>query len=259
MKDGANKWFRMGFSGEMAELRLFCFPYAGGTAQIYRGWDRYLPPNVEVLPAELPGRGTRLRETAFISLPDLVQALTSAIAPLLDRPFAFFGHSMGAAIAFELARSVRRCFDREPEMLLVSGRRAPQVPDLKPPTYQLPKDEFIAELRRMNGTPTEVLEHTELMELMVPMLRADFQLIQTYKYDADAPLGCPITVYGGAADSEETNELMSMWRAQTTSGFTLHILPGDHFFLRTSQTRLLGMLSRQLKEILARRRMQHRR
>lgn len=252
MRDSSHPWFQRRYAGERAELRLFCFPYAGGTAQIYRDWDQYLPPTVEVLPAHLPGRGSRLREPSFVSLPDLVKSLTSSITPLLDRPFAFFGHSMGAIIAFELARSVRRCLGCEPELLCVSGRRAPQVPDDKPPSYALPHDEFIAELQRMDGTPSEVLEHTELMELVVPMLRADFQLIQTYEYDAGAPLACPIAAYGGLEDVEETLELLSMWRSQTTSGFALQMLPGDHFFLRSSRTRLLEMLSGQLREALAR-------
>ena len=253
MSDPVHPWFRRGFAGERVELRLFCFPYAGGTAaQIYRGWNEYLPPTIEVLSAELPGRGLRLQEPAFVRLADLVKALTIALIPLLDRPFAFFGHSMGATIAFELARSVRRCLGLEPELLCVSGRRAPQVLVNRPSIYDLPKDEFIAELKRMDGTPSEVLEHAELMELVFPLLRADFQLIETYKYDVGPPLACPITVYGGLADDEETREVLSMWRSQTTSDFALHMLPGDHFFLRSCRTRLLGLLSRQLEDALAR-------
>jgi len=182
---------------------------------------------------------------------DLVKALTTAITPLMDRPFAFFGHSMGAVIAFELARSVRQRFACEPEVLCVSGRQAPQVPNDKSPSYNLPNDEFIAELQRIDGTPREVLEHAELMELVVPMLRADFQLVQTYQYEAGAPLACPIAAYGGLEDNEVPRELLSMWRGQTTSGFALHMLPGGHFFLRSSQTLLLKMLARQLQETLA--------
>lgn len=251
MRQSSYPWFRKSYAGERAELRLFCFPYAGGTAHVYRDWDQYLPPTIEVSPAQLPGRGPRLREPSFVSLPDLVKALTTAIIPLLDRPFAFFGHSMGAVIAFELARSVRQGLSCEPEVLCVSGHRAPQAPNDKPPSYNLPNDEFIAELQRIDGTPREVLEHTDLMEIVVPVLRADFQLIQTYQYEAGAPLTCPIAAYGGLEDDEVPRELLSMWRGQTTSGFALHMLPGDHFFLRSSQTLLLEMLARQLQETLA--------
>jgi len=115
----------------------------------------------------------------------------------------------------------------------------------------LPNDEFIAELQRMDGTPREVLEHTELMELVVPLLRADFQLIQTYQYEIGDPLTCPIVAYGGLDDKEVPRELLSMWRGQTTSRFALYMLPGDHFFLRSSQTLLLEMVARQLQEALA--------
>jgi medium-chain acyl-[acyl-carrier-protein] hydrolase len=133
---------------------------------------------------------------------------------------------------------------------LASGRRAPHVPDTDPVTYNLPHDEFIEELRRINGTPSEVLEHAELMELMLPLLRADFQLVQTYEYIEGDPLRCPIFAYGGSQDDEETRELMSKWKEQTESRFKLHMLPGDHFFLRSSQSLLLELLVRDLYEII---------
>jgi medium-chain acyl-[acyl-carrier-protein] hydrolase len=192
-----------------------------------------------------------LSEPPFVSLPPLVGAVAEAMPPLLDGPFAFFGHSMGAIIAFELARYLRRAYGREPHALFASGRRAPHVPDTDPDTYDLPHDEFIEELRRIDGTPTEVLEHAELMELMIPLLRADFQLVQTYEYIEGDPLQCPIFAYGGLQDGEETRELMSRWKEQTISRFKLHMLPGDHFFLRSSQTLLLEMLARDLYEVVA--------
>jgi medium-chain acyl-[acyl-carrier-protein] hydrolase len=173
------------------------------------------------------------------------------MSSIVEEPFAFFGHSLGAIVAFELARNIRRVFNREPEVLCVSGRRAPQIPSNKPARYDLPKDEFIEELRRIDGTPSEVLEHEELMELVLPLLRADFQLIETYEYREDAPLGCPIVAYAGRSDDEASEELMSGWRSQTTSDFALHVVPGDHFFLRASQTRLLALLSQRFREYLA--------
>src|SRR5262249_1763929 len=142
-------------------------------------WAELLPPVVQVIPVELPGRGARLSEPPFVSLPALIEELKELIRPCLDGPFVIFGHSMGATIAFELARALRRGGGREPQAIFVSGRRAPQLPRRGPVTYNLPQDEFIAELVRLKGTPKDVLEQAELMELMFPLLRADFQVVET--------------------------------------------------------------------------------
>jgi medium-chain acyl-[acyl-carrier-protein] hydrolase len=248
MMKASGAWFQNGHTRGRVEFKLFCFPYAGGTASIFRSWANLLPSTIQVIPVELPGRGSRLSEPPFISYQPLVEALSGAILPLLDTPFAFFGHSMGAVIAFELARSLR-ANGRGPHALLVSGRRGPHVPDTDPLTYDLPHDEFIEELRRIDGTPSEVLENAELMELMIPLLRADFQLIQTYGYTAGDPLSCPVFAYCGVGDDEETRELMSRWKEQTDSRFKLHMLPGDHFFLRSSQSLLLELIARDLYEL----------
>lgn len=195
-----------------------------------------------------------MKEPAFTSLAPLVDVLTDAILPLVDRPFGFFGHSMGALIAFELARRLRRQRYAEPGFLFVSGRRGPQVPYTDPVTYNLPKEEFIAELQRIAGTPKEVLEHRELMELMIPLLRADFELTQTYEYLPEEPLRCLIIAYGGLQD-EVTRDLLLPWKEQTSSAFALRMLPGDHFFLRSSQALLLGMLTRDVHNVIVRSRL----
>jgi len=243
-------WFRGDHTGVRVDFRLFCFPYAGGGAMVYRDWADRLPSTVQVIPVELPGRGARLKEPPFVSLPPLIDALTEFIIPLLDAPFCFFGHSMGALIAFELTRRLRRQHDIKPQLLFVAGRRPPQIPDSDPATYDLPDDEFVAELHRINGISKEVLEHRELMELFTPLLRADFQLTQTYEYCDDVPLHCPIIAYGGLDDQDVTRDLLSQWERQTTSRFALHMLPGDHFFLRSSRNLLLEMLTRELNKLI---------
>lgn len=225
---------------------------------MYRSWREILPSTVQVIPVELPGKGARLKETPFVSLPALIDDLSGVILPLLDTPFVFFGHSMGAVIAFELAHSLRRKYNREPQAIFVSGRRAPQIPDGDPVSYDLPKEEFMEELSRLDGTPREVLEHAELMEMMIPLLRADFQLIQTYNYVADLPLRCPIIVYGGLQDHDVSREMLLPWKELTSSRFALHMLQGDHFFLRSSQTLLLGLLSGELHEVIESSRMNNR-
>lgn len=179
-------------------------------------------------------------------LPLLIEALMPVMIGLLDTKFAFFGHSMGAMIAFELARELRRRKMPQPAHLLVSGRRAPNMPKTDPVTYNLPEDEFRAELLRLNGTPTEVLEHAELMSLLLPLLRADFELVQTYEYADDAPLSCPIAVYGGLEDHEVPREALLPWKQQTEARFSLQLLPGDHFFLRSASRHLLQLLEREL-------------
>jgi len=253
MNNTPSPWFQVNPVRGPIELNLFCFPYAGGAASLYKGWIRHLPPTVQAVLVELPGRGSRLRSPSIVSFPALIAALGEAIEPFVDAPFVFFGHSMGALIGFELARFLRRQHQRLPEALLVSGSPAPQIPDKYPKTYDLPKDEFIAELHRLGGTPKEALENAELMELMIPVLRADFELIQNYDYSAEAPLACPITAYGGLHDYEVTAEMLAAWKEQTASTFSLHMLPGDHFFLRSCEAILLGLLGRQLLEIIMRR------
>jgi len=219
---------------------------------IYRKWGSRLHAAVEVCPVNLPGRSPRASEPSFVNLFDLSQAVGKGILPHCDKPFAVFGHSFGAMLAFEVARYLRRQHLNGPVHLFVSGRRAPQVPDEDPPTYNLPRDAFIQELKRINGTPKEVLEHDELVEMFLPMIQADFQACQTYEFTPEPPLDCGITAFCGLTDDEETRERVEPWREQTTRSFSLLELPGDHFFIHSSEDLLLQTMDRQLQQLLRR-------
>jgi medium-chain acyl-[acyl-carrier-protein] hydrolase len=223
---------------------------------IYRDWPNLLPENVEVNMVQLPGSLLRLNESAFTDFPSLVRALKPGLLPYLDKPIAFFGHSMGAIISFELARSLRREDSIEPVRLFVSGSPAPQFGGLEPPTYDLPEPEFIEELRRLDGTPKEVLENEELMHMMIPILRADFKLCQTYQYSKEPPFECPISVFGGLQDLEVSRERLEGWREHTTGAFSLLMLPGDHFFLHAATKSMLQSISDDLSRSKVVRRLQ---
>lgn len=242
-------WFTVP-QNEQAKIRLFCFPYAGGTNLIFRTWGKTLGPSIAVCTAHLPGRERRLTEKPYTSALSLVEAAAEAIVPHLDLPFALFGHSMGALLSFELARHLRRRNLPLPKHLFLSGRCAAQLGVKEPVTYNLPADEFAEVLRRLNGTPREVLEHQELMELMIPLLRADFQICQTYPYAEEPPLDCPITAFGGLDDHEVTREMVGAWREQTTRAFRLLMLPGDHFFVNSARDRILDIISQELQRTL---------
>lgn len=228
-------------------MRLFCLPYAGGGAMTYRRWADSLSPSVEVCAVELPGRGMRLREKPFTRLDALVEAIAIAIRPDLDKPLALFGHSMGAIVSFELARLLRRQYGIDPVYLFVSGRRAPQIPHPKPPTYNLPEPAFLAELRRLNGTPAAVLENTELLQLVLPTVRSDFEALETYRYQPEPPLDCAIAAFGGLSDAETNIQELEAWTEQTTAAFSLYMLPGDHFFLDSAQAQIVQCLTQHLQ------------
>ena len=230
-----------------ARLRLFCFPYAGGGVSIFRAWSDGLPADVEVCPVQLPGRGTRLMEPPFTRLSPLIQALAQALFPLMDKPFAFFGHSLGALVSFELARQLRREYAVQPVRLFISADRAPQIPNRDPAIHSLPEGEFLVELRRLNGTPREVLEDEELRQIMLPLLRADFAVYETYGYSTEPPLNCPISAFGGLQDRRVSRGDLEAWRDQTSVSFSLRMFPGDHFFLNTTQPVLLRVLSQELR------------
>jgi len=242
-----DSWIAFRKPNPQARLRLFCFPYAGTGASIFRTWSEGLPADVEVCPVQFPGRGTRLKETPFTELLPLVQALAQALVPLLDKPFAFFGHSLGALVSFELARQLRRQAGVQPVRLFVSADRAPQIPQRDRPIHALPDSEFLVELRRLNGIPEKVLEDVELMQVMLPVLRADFAVYETYVYSVEAPLNCPISIFGGLRDHRVSRDDLEAWRDQTSVSFSLQMFPGDHFFLNTTQPLLLQVLSEELR------------
>ena len=228
---GPPPWFKsQPFS--TARIRLFCFPYAGGGSAIYRQWGKeLLRYPIEVVSALLPGREARVREPSYTRVEQYIQPLAREISPYLDKPFAFFGHSMGAMIAFELARHLRNERGLEPKHLFISGRRAPRIPRRDPYIHDLPEPEFVAEIERMNGTPKEVLEHKELMALMIPLLRSDFAVCHSYTYAPGEPLRCPITVLGGTRDEEAPPGDLDLWREETIGDFKVQLLEGDHFFI----------------------------
>ena len=216
--------------GPGARLRLFCFPYGGAGASLYRGWSAVLPATVAVCPVQLPGRENRLDEPMFRRLQPLVQAVADGLTPYLDAPFALFGHSMGALVSFELARELRRR-GRFPASLLVSSFRAPHLPDPDPPIYHLPDPEFIQELVELGGTPPEILANAELMGLVLPRLRADLEVCDTYAYLPESPLACPIAAFGGVEDQEVHRQELEGWREHTSGAFHLRLFPGDHFYV----------------------------
>lgn len=242
------------FSGQKADpraaLRLFCLPYAGGGAQIYRGWGQILPAGVDVWPVQPPGRGSRYKEKPYQSFEALVSDVSEAMRPFIDIPFCLFGHSLGALVSFELAHRLREEHDAEPQHLFVSGCRGPQFPRGGPTNiHHLPDDEFIAQLRRLNGTPREVLDNPDFIQVIMETLRADFKLAETYRCSASSKLSCPITALGGTEDDAVPQDELESWKEQTTGPFDLWMLPGDHFFLHTSEAMVLNILSQQLKRL----------
>ena len=243
---GPPPWFQVR-PDATSRFRLFCFPYAGGASAIFRPWSRQIHSHVEIVPALLPGRELRLREAACTRLEPLIESLAREIVPYLDRPFAFFGHSMGALISFELARRLRWERRIEPDHLFISGRRAPQLPERDPEIHDLPEAEFLVELKQLQGTPAELLEHVELMQLLLPLLRADFSVCSTYTYFPSTPLKCPITVLGGLQDETVSRAQLEPWREQTAGACRVQMLEGDHFFINQQQAAILSIVMETLR------------
>lgn len=242
MTSSPNPWVLRPRPNPGAALRLFCLPFAGGGAQEFQTWPASLPPEVELCAVNLPGRGRRFREAPHRRLAALVSDLSAGLAPFCDRPFALFGHSMGAYLAFELARAHHRLGTRAPRHLFVSGAGAPQLPD-RHKFHVLADDGFLDAIQRMNGIDPALLASTELVELMLPVIRADFELVETYVCEDGLPLTCPISVYGGSSDWVVPADRLAPWRAQTTAACRVEMFGGDHFFLRSAQRELLGSIT----------------
>ncbi|NEP48241.1 MAG: thioesterase [Moorea sp. SIO3C2] len=246
----SNPWIICPKPNPKANLRLFCFPCAGGTASAYSTWSQHLPSNVEVCSIQLPGRGRRLMEPPFTRLSRLLEIFVPLLKPYLDKPFAFLGHSMGAVLAFEVARQLRTDNDPEPIHLFACACSAPQIPVQKPYIHKLPKSVFVAELsRRYNAIPESIRKDKAMMQLFLPSLRADLTMLETYTYTMDKPLSYPISVFGGFQDNAISIDNLEAWRQQTNSSFIIQMLSGDHFFLHNNKLSFLRALSQQLSSI----------
>ena len=236
---------------QTARLRLVCFPYAGGGAASYRPWVSHFPSSVEVCAIKLPGREDRIREAPRERLSELLPLLASVIASHADIPFAFFGHSMGALMCFELARELRRQHLPEPVHLFISAFRAPQRPASLSETHRLPEAEFIKEVgQRWGGIPEAIRNEPELLALLLPTLRADLALVETYTYIPEPPLACPISSFGGQDDRTAGQAILSEWQQQTTGMFTLTMFAGNHFFLQSAREELLQTMVQELSRFV---------
>lgn len=215
-----------------ARVRLFCLPFAGGGAAPYRLWARHLPADVECCPILLPGREERLAEPPLRRLDAMLDMVAAAMAPhLAAMPFAIFGHSFGAVAAFELVRLLRRRGLPPPCHLFVSGRRAPGPPSGGATLHDKPDAALVERMRLLGGTPQAVLDSPELMALLLPAMRGDFEMLETHRHQPEPPLAIPITAFGGAADPGVTPAELAGWRAEAGAGFQMRVFPGGHFFL----------------------------
>jgi medium-chain acyl-[acyl-carrier-protein] hydrolase len=215
---------------------------------MFRLWCGALGEAIDVCPVLLPGRESRLRETPIARIEPLVTALEEHLSPFMTEPFAFLGHSMGTAVAFELTHRLRAQGRPTPRVLALAGRRAPHRVSHHNPVHDKPDDALIARLRELDGTPEEVLASQELMSLILPVIRADFALVETYRPDLSRPpLDCPLLVYGGADDEDASREELEAWRDLTTGFVNAHVLPGGHFFLHDDRQRFLNLLRSDLE------------
>ncbi|QLE49257.1 thioesterase [Nostoc sp. C057] len=246
-----NTWIFSPKLNTKAKLRFFCFPYAGGGTSLFRDWVNGLPSDVEVCQVLLPGHDTRIKEKPFSHLITLIETMVPSLLPYLDMPFVFYGHSMGALLCFEAARRLRKQHNLEPKHLFVSGSRAPQTPCFLKPTHHLPDNLFIDEInKRYKAIPKEILNNQEIMQLFLPVLKADFSIIETYEYTPDLPLNCSISAFGGLQDEMVNIEDIAAWQDQTSGKFTLQMIEGEHFFINHKKPEILKAISEQLVQTL---------
>ncbi|HEY1067418.1 MAG TPA: alpha/beta fold hydrolase, partial [Pirellulales bacterium] len=243
MNAAGSRWLVRPSPRPAARLRLYCLPYAGGGASIYFRWRQLLPDQIEVVPVQLPGREQRYREPFAESIAAITAELEQAILSEADRPFAIFGHSLGASLGLDLVRSLERRGGPRPGVFFASGRRPPHLPENEAPLHELPDDDFLRLLQeRYNSLPAALLNNAEMRRIYTTTLRADFRLLETHDYRHGQVLATPVVALGGADDAPHVAEI-AQWREYTAADFVSHILPGGHFFLQSAQDEVLKLIA----------------
>ncbi len=232
----------------MGKIKLFCLPYAGGSANIYMEWKKYLHPLIELNAIELAGRGPRSEVPFYKSVDEAVSDIYNRIKDDLNNcRYVIFGHSMGSVLAYELAYKIKSLQHLPPLHLFFSGRHAPQIKKDKKNLHVLPDNEFMREVIELGGTPKELLENRELLEIFLPILRADFQIVETYNYiEKNEKLDCDITILWGKQEEETTISDISLWRGHTNKSCRIHLLNGGHFFINEFMQDVVSIINSEI-------------
>jgi surfactin synthase thioesterase subunit len=235
----------------MSEISLILLPYAGGGSEIFREWRATLPAWINPILVDLPGHGKRCLEGALSDWNKLMDTLLPELTPYLDRPFALFGHSMGALVGLELAQVLQRRYQTGPVWFCASGCVAPSLRQIEHKWIDCPETEVVGELHALGGTPPEVLENEELLELIMPMIRADFHLCGTYQPPPRSPLRSPMLVLGGVADGlSYPASNLSAWSTETSGRCRIEMIHGGHFFLNTHREQVIRLIADDLARSL---------
>lgn len=244
----SNDWFVTPRANPKAEVRLFLFPYAGGGPSVFGKWFAEFDMHLEAYAAHYPGRGSRYKDPPIKQIDILVKRLSHAIQPFLSKPFAFFGHSLGGLVAFELVRQLRQQNLSQPQILFISACGPPHLPDLNLSIHNLSDFEFLEKLKELNGIPAEVANKPELLELVLPIVRADFEAFENYQYvPNEIPFTFPIHAFGGLDDLRVSHEHLAGWALHTNAGFKSHYFPGNHFFISTAQDMVIKSINTEIK------------
>lgn len=233
------------------KCRLICFPYAGGSAASYLDWINWLPKEIDLIAVQPPGRASRIFEPGYKCMDDLVSELMVHLQPELDLPFMFYGHSLGSRIAFECMNYFHMLCGKLPIHFIASGSRGPHLPPRKTSIYRLPDEQFIEKLKTTYGTPMEILNNTDLMELCLPMLRADFELADKYLYSGSKVFDCPASVFGGIEDTEITADDLLTWQRYFVDSVEVKHFAGDHFFVDSCKTQVVTEVNKIVNNRLA--------
>lgn len=227
-------------------IKLFCFPYAGGTSAIYAKWRRYISKNINLCPIELAGRGQRYEAPLYNTLNEVIEDVYSIIKNDIDDNYAFFGHSMGCLVAYELAHKIRKLGKNSPYHIFFSGKSAPHSEKVSRNIYNLPDEEFKSEILSLGGTPKEILEQQELLDIFLPILRADFKVNDTYKYiEPDKKLDCNITVINGKEDDMSLSDIVG-WKQHTSGDCKIYMMDGGHFYLNDKYEDIIKIINHTL-------------
>lgn len=238
-----NKWFIIPHPRPAATMRIFCFPYAGGSARTYMNWYKSLPEHIEIVAVQPPGRGARLMEDLFSDMDSLIAELIQLIPKYLDKPYILFGHSLGSRVAFELLTNIVKLQLPLPIHFIASGSKGPQLQTRNEITHTLSDSAFIQKLTKLNGTPKEVLENKELMDIFLPLLRADFKLSETYRYTGDIQIDCPLSIFTGDQDIDINDNDLNGWSQFFNKNSTIYPIPGDHFFIDRNATLVIKKIN----------------